>query len=98
MSDIKILEQKIDSHIEVQKASNDRVETTLEKIGESLVALVGFQARAEERHHNTTKTMEKLQARVDKLWDMVHRNSLVVNGVVAVVTAVAIWLVRGWLG
>lgn len=107
MSDIERLEQKIDQHIDNQVRSNDKLEAALEKISDSMVTFVGFQTRAEERHSNMNQRLEKLETqaitrfekledRVDKLWDMVHKNSLVVNGIVAVVTAVSIWIIKGF--
>ena len=91
MNDIEKLEQRID-------AKFDKLIDTMNKLSETMTTFIGFQSRAEERHINSSILLKKLEAKVDKLWDMVHKNSLVVNGVVAVVTATAIWLIRGSLG
>ena len=87
MSELKALEQKIDSIADTAVRSEHLYQGLLEQ----MTTFVSFQARAEERHVR----LEKVETRVDKLWDMVHKNSLVVNGVVAVVVAIAIWIVKG---
>lgn len=87
MSELKILGQKIDS----VAASATRSETLYQGLLEQMTTFVAFSARAEERHIR----LEKVETRVDKLWDMVHKNSLIVNGVVFVVTAILIWYVKG---
>ncbi len=87
MTDVSKLEQKIDSQ-------NSKIDTLVE----TMTTFVSFQARAEERHSYTKETLDKLVERVDTLWDMVHRNALIVNGAVAIVTAVSIWIIKGYIG
>jgi len=84
MSELKDLGQKIDK-------SNDKID----KLIETMTTFVAFQARAEERHDSTSRRLLKLEEMIAKLWDMVHRNALFVNGAVAVVTAVGIWFIKG---
>lgn len=69
MSDIQRLEQKI-----------DHSDTKLDKLIETMTTFIAFQARAEERHSSTSDRLLKLEELVAKLWDMVHKNSLFVNG------------------
>jgi putative N-acetylmannosamine-6-phosphate epimerase len=73
MSDIDRLEQKIDS-------TNDK----MDKLVEAMTTFIAFQARAEERHQSTDNRINKLEELVSKLWDMVHKNALIVNGALAV--------------
>jgi len=77
MSDIQRLEQKIDKQ-------NDQMNGKMDKLIETMTTFVAFQARAEERHANNNKRLDKLEELVAKLWDMVHKNSLIVNGAVGV--------------
>jgi len=84
MSELKALGQKIDQ-------SNDKID----KLIETMTTFVAFQARAEERHDSTSRRLVKLEDMTAKLWDMVHRNALFVNGAVFVVTSVGIWLIKG---
>ena len=87
MSGNEKLEQKIDD-----------TNSKMDKLIETMTTFVAFQSRAEERHEYTTKAQNKLEARVDKLWDMVHKNSLIVNAAVAVVTAIVIWQLKSYFG
>jgi len=84
MSELKALGQKIDQ-------SNDKID----KLIETMTTFVAFQARAEERHDSTSRRLVKLEDMTAKLWDMVHRNALFVNGAVFVVTSIGIWLIKG---
>ena len=84
MSELKALGQKIDQ-------SNDKID----KLIETMTTFVAFQARAEERHDSTSRRLIKLEDMTAKLWDMVHRNALFVNGAVFVVTSIGIWLIKG---
>ncbi len=74
MTDIQRLEQKID-------ASNDK----MDKLVETMTTFIAFQSRAEERHISTSSRLEKLEEMTAKLWDMVHKNAIVVNGALAIV-------------
>ena len=78
MSELKALEQKIDQ-------SNSK----MDKLIETMTTFIAFQARAEERHSSTSKRLEKLEELVAKLWDMVHKNSLIVNGAIGLICLVA---------
>ena len=78
MSELKALEQKIDQ-------SNSK----MDKLIETMTTFIAFQARAEERHTSTSKRLEKLEELVAKLWDMVHKNSLIVNGAIGLICLVA---------
>ena len=73
MSSIERLEQKIDS-------SNDK----MDKLVETMTTFIAFQARAEERHTSTDSRISKLEELVAKLWDMVHKNALIVNGALGI--------------
>ena len=76
MSDpIHRLEQKIDE----QSVS---INGKMDKLIETMTTFVAFQARAEERHSNSNKRLEKLEVKMEKVWDMVHKNSLIVNAAV----------------
>lgn len=83
MSDpIHRLEQKIDE----QSVS---INGKMDKLIETMTTFVAFQARAEERHSNSNKRLEKLEARMDTVWDLVHKNSLIVNAAVGCVSLLA---------
>lgn len=99
MSDIQRLEQKIDSQ-------NSSMNEKMDKLIETMTTFVAFQARAEERHANGSDRFDKIEARQDKaddklskIWDMVHKNSIVVNGAIGfgclLVGSVATWLLGG---
>ena len=87
MSDIQRLEQKIDK-------SNDK----MDKLIETMTTFIAFQARAEERHTSTSSRLEKLEELVSKLWDMVHKNALIVNAAVGFGCLVIGGLVSWYLG
>lgn len=82
MSELERLSRKIDK-------SNDKIDTLVE----TMTAFVAFQARAEERHDDTARRIGKLEDLVDSLWDMVHKNSILVNGAVAVVSPIVVLFV-----
>ena len=79
------LEQKIDKQ-------NDKMDQLIE----TMTTFVAFQARAEERHSTSNRRLDKLESKVEKLWDMVHKNSLVVNGAIGATCliggSVATWI------
>lgn len=89
-NDIQRLEQKIES----QGADTSQ---KLDKLIETMTTFVAFQARAEERHSTSSKRIEKLEEKMEKVWDMVHRNALFLNGAVAIVTAIVIWVIKGFI-
>lgn len=99
MSDIQRLEQKIDDFNSRHLASTERMESSIGKMSDSIVTLVGFQARAEERHKSSNIRLDKLEAKIEKLWDMVHKNSLIVNAALGIggliVGGVITWFFRG---
>lgn len=90
MSDIERLERKIDEQ-------STSINGKMDKLIETMTTFVAFQARAEERHSTSNQRLEKLEAKVDKLWDMVHRNALFVNGAVAIVSGIVIWVIKGMI-
>lgn len=85
MSEWDRLEQKIDKQ-------NDKMDQLIE----TMTTFVAFQARAEERHSTSNRRLDKLESKVEKLWDMVHKNSLVVNGAIGATCliggSVATWI------
>ena len=95
MSELKALEQKIDNLHDRHAESTERMERSITKMSESIETFVAFSARAEERHSTTSIRLDKFESKLEILWDMVHKNSLFVNGGVAVVTAVGIWIIKG---
>ena len=84
MSELKALKQTIDQ-------SNSKID----KLIETMTTFVAFQARAEERHDSTSRRLAKLEDVTTKLWDLVHRNALFVNGAIAVVTIVGTLMIKG---
>ena len=99
MADLSALEQKIDNlHIR-HSESTERMEKSIGKMSESIETFVAFSARAEERHSTNTKRMDKLEDRLEILWDMVHKNSLIVNGALILISlgvgGFASWLFSG---
>ena len=91
MSDpIQRLEQKIDEQ-------SSSINGKMDKLIETMTTFVAFQARAEERHSTSNKRLEKLEIKMEKVWDMVHRNALFLNGAVAIVTAIVIWVIKGFI-
>lgn len=56
--------------------SNREIKDAVAEVAKGVASLMQFQATQEERH----KRFEKLEAKVEKLWDMVHKNALIVNG------------------
>lgn len=95
----------IEKAIELLIKSNDQIKETQDETNKTLNKLLRFQVVTEERNQQRHefeqrigKRMDKIEDKVSTLWDMVHKNSLVVNGVVAVVTALIIWFLRGVIG
>jgi len=82
MSELKALEQKIDSLHSRHDESTGRMETAIEKMSQSIETFVAFSARAEERHSTSSARLDKYESKLETLWDMVHKNSLVVNGAI----------------
>lgn len=85
--------------------SNEEIKVTQNETNKTLNELLKFQVVTEERNQQRHefeqrigKRLDRIEERVSTLWDMVHKNSLVVNGVVAVVTALIIWFARGLIG
>lgn len=87
MSGLKDLEKKIDG-------SN----TKIDKLIDVMTDLLKFQARAEVMHETSSKRLEKVESKVDKLWDMVHKNSLIVNGAVGLLCLITGSTVSMFLG
>ncbi len=85
MSGYEALEQKIDNLHVRHSESTERMENSIEKMSESIQTFVAFSARAEERHSSSSKRIDKIETKLEKLWDMVHKNSLVVNAAIGFV-------------
>jgi len=64
--------------------SNRELKSAVTAMSDGVTSLIAFQARAEERHENSSERFEKLEDKVDKLWDKVLKNSLIVNGALIV--------------
>ena len=98
MSELKALELKIDNLHDRHDESTVRMERSIGKMSESIETFVAFSARAEERHSTSSARLDKFETKLEKLWDMVHKNSLVVNGVIGllclVVGSYVSWLLR----
>ena len=88
MSELKALEQKIDSLHDKHNDSTLRMESSIGKMASSV----------EKRHSTSSARQDKFENKLEKLWDMVHKNSLVVNGVIGllclVVGSYVSWLLR----
>lgn len=88
MSDEQRLEQKIDKQ-------NDK----LDKLVETMTTFIAFQARSEERHTTSNDRLEKVEDRLDTLWDMVHKNSLILNAAwgfaCLIVGGLVTWVLNG---
>lgn len=84
--------------------SNEEIKAGQVDTNKTLNELLKFQVVTEERNqhrHEFEQRMgnrqDKLEDRVATLWDMVHKNSLIVNGAVCIVTAIAIWVIKGMI-
>lgn len=99
MSELKALEQKIDMLHDQHGESTVRMETSISKMSESIQTFVAFSARAEERHSTTSARLDKFESKLETLWDMVHKNSLVVNAAIGLICLAAggfiTWLFSG---
>ena len=85
--------------------SNQEIKSTQVETNKILNRFIEVSIRNEERQERTHEALERLGSRVDKfedkfavLWDRVTKNSLIVNGAVAVVTAMVIWFAKGAIG
>ena len=98
MSELKALEQKIDSLHDKHNESTLRMESSIGKMASSVEKFVISSALSEERHSTSSARQDKFENKLEKLWDMVHKNSLVVNGVIGllclVVGSYVSWLLR----
>jgi hypothetical protein len=99
MSDVQRLEQKIDLLHERHIDSTVRMEASIEKMSESVQTFVAFQARAEERHASNNARLDKVETKLERLWDMVHKNSLIVNAALGITGLIVggfiTWFFRG---
>lgn len=99
MSELRALEQKIDMLHNQHGESTVRMEQSIGKMSESIETFVAFSARAEERHSTHSARLDKFEDKLETLWDMVHKNSLVVNGGIGLVCLAAggaiTWLLSG---
>ena len=79
--------------------SNQELKVAVTGVSDGLTSLLAFQARAEERHENSNAKIEKLEVRVDTLWDMVNKNSLIVKAGLIVLSLLSggliSWFFRG---
>jgi len=99
----------IEQAIEILIESNKEIKTVQTETNKTLNELLKFQVRTEERNNQrhefekriATRT-DKLEDKVSTLWDMVHKNSIVVNGAIGfgclVAGSVATWLLGVWSG
>ena len=99
MSELKALEQKIDMLHTQHGESTVRMERSISKMSESIETFVAFSARAEERHSTSTARLDKFEDKLEVLWDMVHKNSLIVNGALIIASLLigggVTWLLGG---
>ena len=99
MSELKALEQKIDILHTQHGESTMRMERSIGKMSESIETFVAFSARAEERHSTSTARLDKFEDKLETLWDMVHKNSLIVNGALIIASLLigggVTWLLGG---
>ena len=69
--------------------SNNEIRDVQLETNRTLNKLIEVSVRNEERQEHSAAGLKRLGDKVDVLWDMVHKNSLIVNGAL-IVTSLAV--------
>jgi (p)ppGpp synthase/HD superfamily hydrolase len=67
MTDHNSLSEKLESHIQTQVKSNDRIELALVKLAEQMATFMQFQTRAEERQDRQNEFKEETKKKLAEI-------------------------------
>ena len=66
--------------------SNNEIKEVQIETNRTLNRFIEVSVRNEERQGHSAEALKRLGKRVDILWDMVHKNSIIVNGALILIS------------